>query len=77
MTLATEYVSSPVTGAKLLYVAFTMIVSLHEDLCDIAQVGSPTTSRGTVAGFQWHVLLKTTQSGLPTRTFTLLMAERS
>ena len=76
MTLATEYVSSPVTGAKLLYVAFTMIVSLHEDLCDIAQVGSPTTSRGTVLGFQWHVLLKATQSGLPTRTFTLLTAER-
>ena len=30
MTLATEYSSSPVTGAKLLYVAFTMIISFHE-----------------------------------------------
>ena len=77
MTLATEYVSSPATGAKLLYVAFTMIVSFHEDLCDIARVGSPTTSRGTVVEFQWYVLLKATQSGLPTRTFTLLMTERS
>ena len=52
-------------------------VSRTEDLCDIAQVGSPTTSRGTVLGFQWYVLLKATQSGLPTRTFTLLMTERS
>ena len=30
MTLAMEYSSSPVTGAILLYVAFTMIVSFHE-----------------------------------------------
>ena len=77
MILAMEYVSSLVTGVKLLHVAFTMIVSFHEDLCDIAQVGSPTTPRGTVLGFQWYVLLKATQSGLPTRTFTLLMTERS
>ena len=77
MTLAMEYVSSPVTGTKLLYVAFTVIVSVHEDLCDIAWVGSPTTSRSTVLEFQWYVLLKGTQSGLPTRTFTLLMTKQS
>ena len=29
MNLATEYSSSPVTGAKLLYVAFSAIVSFH------------------------------------------------
>ena len=58
MILTMEYVSSLVTGVKLLHVAFTMIVSFHEDLCDIARVGSPTTSRGSVLGFQWYVLLK-------------------
>ena len=30
MTLAMEYSSSLVTGTKLLYVTFTMIVSFHE-----------------------------------------------